>query len=355
MTLEIPYANGQLAALFHYKIGATKPLPAVRNSTVNGGASPPQEPVKSNVIDPAALHGNASIGNQANSATANATKIAPSLKTSQELCTSCRKNKHYGSCTKPRPISKKKADFNAGMTADDVDENDGPSTSPHYHSATSSSALSRSPDGRPADEQAASNFADLYRHLGISNAADEPGRMYGGLNKVASYRPMAVIKQSAIGPGAFPFFTKTLGKKGGPEFLDKHHYRLQGIPQDFRPEAPVVREMPARAPVVPRLEPSDKIVVDPSLRTAGWRQVKSQLKLADFMLPGSEGHSMHEQRGPSVNPYEERRTRMSPPAGWGDEGPQRIERAFDQIDNVADTTNIGGGFGEPDSGPAVLG
>lgn len=266
MSLEIQYANGQLAALMRYKVGESfSAIPTVRNSTVGGGRSPGQTAVQPTTTTPQDVKNRFDGHVQGLSTTAANVKLSPP-KLSAEICTTCRKARHYGHCARPRSIPEKSADFNAGMTADDVGQGEGPSTSPHYHSATSSSALARSPDGRPADEQAASNFADLYRHLGISNAADEPGRMYGGLNKVSSRR-----------------------------------------------------------------------------------------KLADFMLPGSEGHSMHEQRGPSVNPYEERRTRMSPPAGWGDEGPQRTERAFDQIDGAVDTTNIGGGFGEPDPGPAALG
>jgi hypothetical protein len=191
----------------------------------------------------------------------------PHRKLSADICTTCRKAKHYGPCSQPRPIPEKAADFNPGMLGSDPTQGDNPSTSPHYHSAVSSiSSLSRSSDGRPADDQAASGFADLFRHQGIRNSADEPGRMYGGLNKVARPR-----------------------------------------------------------------------------------------KLADFMLPGSEGRSMHEQRGPSVNPYEERRTVMSPPVGWGDEGEQRIDRMFRQFDNQVDTANIGGGFGDPQPGPAALG
>ena len=73
-------------------------------------------------------------------------------------------------------------------------------------------------------------------------------------------------------------------------------------------------------------------------------------------MRGTDGHSVHEQRGPgpTSNPYEERRTVMSPPVGWGDEGPQRIERAFDQIDGAVDTTNIeDSSKGQPAGGPAV--
>lgn len=158
-------------------------------------------------------------------------------------CGTCRRPKHYGSCSRPIPI--KRADFNLGMTADDAGE-EGPSTSPHYSSATSAdSSLARARDGRPADEQASSAFADLFRHLGISSVADEPNRMVSGLDKVSG-----------------------------------------------------------------------------------------------MISPSAEAHSLYEKRGPSSNPYEERVMAKSPPVAWGDEGAQRIERAFDGVDAAPDSTCI---------------
>lgn len=161
----------------------------------------------------------------------------PGAKTAEAVCGTCRKPKHYGPCKRPVPI--KRANFNLGMTADDAQEG-GPATSPHYSSATSAeSSLARARDGRPADEQASSAFADLIRHLGISSVADEPAQMTSGLDKVS------------------------------------------GLVQS-----------------------------------------------------GSE------KRGPSVNPYEERAAVKTPPVGWGDEGSQRIDRAFNAVDNVVDSTCV---------------
>lgn len=158
-------------------------------------------------------------------------------------CGTCRKPKHYGPCSRPIPI--KRSNFNLGMTADDATEG-GPSTSPNYSSATSAdSSLTRARDGRPADEQASSAFADLFRHLGITNVADEPDRMVAGLDKVSELIP-----------------------------------------------------------------------------------------------PSVEAHSLYERRGPSPNPYEERVMVKSPPVAWGDEGTQRIERAFDGVDAAPDSTCV---------------
>jgi len=265
MTLELIYANGQLAALERYKLGFPA-HPTVANSAVlttkktsptlpaaaQQGMAPPSTPMGLSQIFDAHEQGE--------------TRSEPRRKLSADnLCTSCRRMKHYGKCSRPRAIPEKAADLNIGMQGYSPEQGNNPSTSPNYRSAVSSiSSLTRALEGRPADEQAASGFADLYRGGGISNMADEPGQMSGSLAKVAN-------------------------------------------------------------------------------------------KLSAFMLPDAGLHSMHEQRGPTVNPYEEQRTRMGAPVGFGDEGLQRINRAFNQIDHAADTTNIGGGAGDPEPGPAVLG
>lgn len=197
------------------------------------------------------------------------TRIEPLKKVADALCGTCRKEKHYGPCLKPlrthgAGVPHKEAGFNPGLTADDpsVSSGDGgPSHSAHYNPATSAvSSLARAPDGRPADEQAGTYFADLFRHLGITSAADQSLNNSGALAKVAI-----------------------------------------------------------------------------------------------FPIPGTAVHSPTERRGPTVNIYEEGfPPRKSPIVGWGDEGTQRITRAFDQIDGAVDSTNIEGG-GQPPTGPAVLG
>jgi hypothetical protein len=270
MMLETAYADGQLAALRRHKLGWPAPTnPTVASSSVLGGTSPSgtSATAQQAMQPPTTPHQLAQVFDAHEQGK---TRTEPRRKLSAtDMCTSCRSPKHYGACSKPRPIPpkpEKAADFNMGMCGDDPTGGSGPSTSPHYHSATTAdSALARARDGRPANEQAATGFADLFRHLGITSVADEPGQMTGSLDKVA------------------------------------------------------------------------------------------KRKLADFMLPGSAGHSMHEQRGPSVNPYEERRTVMGPPAATGPQGEQVIERMFREFDNPVDTTNVGGGFGDPQPGPAALG
>jgi hypothetical protein len=370
--LEAAFADGQLAALRHHKLAWPAPTnPTVANSAVlRSTAAPSTSPEAYQAMKPPTTpHELAQVFDAHEQGK---TRTEPRRKLSADICTSCRKDKHYGPCKTPRPIPVKAADFNMGMRGDDPTGTDNPSTSPNYHSATSAdSALARARDGRPADEQAGSAFADLYRHLGISNAADEPGRMTGGLNKVAEVLNIAKLrerraailekmfavskladsKESALGLGAIQFFNKNLGTQGGIDFLDKHHYRQQGIPQNFKPGAPVARQMPAAPPPAPTAGPSSKVVVDPSL----FHPPQGAARTANWQLWGTDGHSTHEDRGPSPNPYEERKTVMSRPIGWGDEGEQRIKRTFDQIDGAADTTNVGGGFGDPQPGPAALG
>lgn len=339
--LELRFADGQMAALTRYKLGWPAPTnPTVQNSaTLRQTTTPPMSPqAKQNLAPPTDPQQVAQIFSAHEQGE---TRTEPLRKLSTEsLCTTCRKAKHYGSCDQPRPIPTKTAfsppqiispmhggkiapsgdvawedeggfhsapwsgqfmpagdkrpwqqvmlahppkmaDFNAGMNGSDPTQGNNPATSPHYNSATSSiSSLARASDGRPAADQAGSGFADLFRHQGIRDTADQPGRMYGGLNKTS---------QDEIRAKLFKMYGVDLNKK------------------------------------------------------AGWQ------------LWGTDGHSTHEQRGPSVNPYEERLTMKSPPVGWGDEGPQRVRRAFDQIDGAADATSAAGGFGDPSPGPAALG
>jgi len=267
VSLETTFADGQLAALRCYKLAWPTPThPTVANSAVLRARETPALPSAATPTPPPTTPQN--LAQAFDAQEQGKTRLEPRRKLSTEaICTSCRKAKHYGPCERPRPIPAKQADFNMNLTGSDPSGGDSPSTSPHYQSATSAdSALARARDGRPAGDQAASGLADFYRGNGINGMADEPGRMTGGLDKVSSRRP----------------------------------------------------------------------------------------KLADFMR-GTGGHSMHEQRGTPLNPYEERLTVKSPPVGWGDEGDQRISRAFGQIDNAADATCVEGGAGAPATGPAVLG
>lgn len=284
--IEAAYANGQLDALFLRKFAQPRPThPTVRDSALlrSRGVNPSLEPSVAAGLQaptsPDTVKRVFDMHEQSETRTDPLRKLSafllpvPRGKAAEERCTTCRRPRHYGPCLRPRqtrpagePI--KAGDFNAGVTGSDpvYVSATGPSTSPHYHSATSAdSALARARDGRPADEQAATGFADLFRHLGIAAPADQAVNNTGGLNKTALSR-----------------------------------------------------------------------------------------RLAGFLLPGSEGHSSHEQRGPGLtsNPYEERLTIKSPPIGWGDEGPQRIERAFDQIDGAVDSTNIDGAS-QPVGGPLV--
>lgn len=237
--LELAYADGQLAAWRRHKLAwPATTHPVVQQSAVlKSQPSPSPSPVASPATTPSVLSQTFDRHEQGE------TRTEPRRKLSEDLCGTCRRSKHYGTCRRPIPI--KRANFNLGMTAADANS-DNPSTSPHYHSATvSDSALARARDGRPANEQASTAFADLHRHLGVISMTNEPGRMYGGLNKVSR-----------------------------------------------------------------------------------------------FLLPGIDGHVPGERRGPTTNPYEERSMVKSPPVGWGDEGIQRIRRAFDGIDNANDSTCV---------------
>lgn len=258
MTLKTFYKYGFWDVMLRYKMAAPAAPEAtpVTHPVVKGSLAPKApSPITPPAVTPDVLKANKAPVDAAAAAAATQEKV------SEELCTTCRKSKHYGPCLKPqrtRPHGEphKSAAFNLGLTGGDPhfagSGDAAPSTSPNYHSATSDSSLARARSARPADEQAATGFADFFRHGGINNPADEWANATGAL-----------------------------------------------------------------------------------VKTQAWN------------LPGSEGHSLHEQRGPTVNPYEERRTTMSTPLGWGDEGKQRITRAFDQIDNVPDTSSIEGPWGSP--------
>jgi hypothetical protein len=147
------------------------------------------------------------------------------------------------------------------MYGDDPSGGDNPSTSPHYHAATSSiGSLSRAQEGRPADEQAATSFADLFRHLGITSLSDD----------TAPENLTSNMRKTAYMPGGTSPLTQTI----------------------------------------------------------------------------------FEGRG-STNPYDERVQALSPPVAWSDEGKQRVQRAFDQIDGAVDSTCIEGNSA-PSGGPAAL-
>jgi hypothetical protein len=336
VSLETVYADGQLAALGHYKLGllpAEKATPSSLSPAAMQAMQPPTTPQKLTEIFDAHEQGE--------------TRTDPRRKLSAEnICTTCRKAKHYGGCSRPRPIPEKTSNFNPGMHGSDPTSSDGPSTGPNYHSAVSSvSSLARAQEGRPADEQAASGFADLFRHQGIRNSADEPGRMYGGLNKTSA------SKGAALGLNAMSYFRQGMPKvtpaaphSQGIAFLDKHQARLKGIPQNFKADAPVAREMPHPAAPRPVGGPSSKVIVDPSLyRTAAH-------KLSAFMLPGTGTHSLYEKRGPTVNVYEERPPGPVPVTGNNDTGTERMWRSFD---NVGDSTCIDGGAGAPSGEPVA--
>ena len=342
MTLELRYADGQLAALARLKLA----FPAATHPTVQDSATLQSQETKpvsqtaqermqapSNPYDLSQLFDVHEQGK---------TRIEPRRKLSVEMCTSCRREKHYGPCSAPKKIPTKAADFNPGLTADDPSQGDNPSTSANYHAATTAdSSLARARDGRPADEQAGTYFADLFRHLGIQSAADEPGRMTGGLNKVAIMFPPA----PRMGGGVMGALGGVAGAALIPYMMTRNmdprtrgHALIGGMLGGMVGR----RFMPGLAGGL------------------GGSVLGTMLssKFGDWQLWGTDGHSTHEQRGPgpTSNPYEERLTVKSPPIGWGDEGEQRIRRAFDQIDGAVDSTSIeDASKGQPDSGPAVLG
>lgn len=204
MSLESSYAAGQLAALMRFKIAwpaATHPV--VRESPLLRATPASAPPVGGDASKPRMTP--QTLARQFDDVEQGETRVEPLRKLSaQNLCTTCRKEKHYGPCKRPIAIPVKGAGFNMGMTADDPSVDDGPSTSPHYTSATSSvSALTRAQEGQPADTQARTGFAALTRS-GLGNLmSDEPGQMTAALDKVSSW--IRTKAREARGPSIDPY------------------------------------------------------------------------------------------------------------------------------------------------------
>jgi len=187
--LDAAYANGQRDALAAFKLAASlmpsttpKPPSPLALADRMAKSSPPDSSL-ADVFN---------TQEQAISRSAPPGKVFDH-KAASEVCTTCRRPKHYGPCKvlpKSRPAGdpQKSADFNMGMYGDDPSAGDNPATSPNYHSAnTSISSLARAQEGRPAEEQAATSFADLFRHGGITALSDDalPSRMTAWSGKTA--------------------------------------------------------------------------------------------------------------------------------------------------------------------------
>lgn len=197
--LASTFARGQQDALSRFKLAMPKASPVVSRSALLSGKAPSPQ-LSSDVIEklqpptsPASVKQVFDVQEQGK------TRLEPARKLAEALCTSCRKPKHYGPCakplkTKPEGVPHKQAEFNAGMHGNDVrgrQEAASGSTSPHYTSGvTGTHPLSGTHDSRPPDEQAATGFADLYRHLGITSLADQSTNNTGALDKVSRVLPI---------------------------------------------------------------------------------------------------------------------------------------------------------------------
>lgn len=190
--MQRAYHEGQLEAFRRFKVAFPVPTdPTVKSSPVLSASAKSTMPNAAPPLDPDTLSRTFNMHEQGR------TRLEPPKKVAGEedtrMCTSCRKGRHYGACAKhPQNAGAgttlpKLADFNLGMHGEDPKHHSsthgGPSTSPHYHSATvSDSSLARARPGNPA-QQASTSFADLFRHLGITSLADQPGQATGGLLK----------------------------------------------------------------------------------------------------------------------------------------------------------------------------
>ena len=110
-----------------------------------------------------------------------------------EVCTTCRKPKHYGPCAKPErtpPEGRKLSNFNSGLRGTDQTGVESPSMSPNYTAGTvSDSGPARARPGNPAD-QARSAHQDFFRPMFQNQMADEWTNAYGALTKTNAYEDL---------------------------------------------------------------------------------------------------------------------------------------------------------------------
>lgn len=128
--LELAFADGQMAALVHYKCAG---FPEPTHPVVKGEAEASKLPKAP--TSPADIKSLFDANEQAK------TQATPPAKVAAAVCTTCRKPKHYGPCrkpavTKPTGAPHKRANFNTEMYGDD-NQNHAPATSPGYHAHVS--------------------------------------------------------------------------------------------------------------------------------------------------------------------------------------------------------------------------
>lgn len=185
MSLRAAYVAGWKAAAEKFT-----PHPTVQRSTLLGG--------KGQAFDLSAMMASTSPAQVAQTFTAHeqaSTKQDVERKVAADICTTCRKPKHYGPCKKPEKTAPagaplKAADFNPGLYGDRRDtgtavDDEGPSMSPNYTAATSAdSGGSRARPGNP-QAQARTTFSDLTRFRDPM-IASEWQNAYGALTKTCA-------------------------------------------------------------------------------------------------------------------------------------------------------------------------
>lgn len=184
--LQASYFESRNTTLNRYKIGVEMGslVPTAQNSQVLGGkpsgTAKPLETCLKPGLDSSVL------GSLQQLAVDHPQKIA------EVICTTCRKNKHYGPCaktTKTKPAGKpiKLAGFNQGMYGNGKDSiNQEFHISPNYHSATvADSSKTRGRSTVPPEVQAASAFRELNR-VSDNYPQGESENMTGALDKVSA-------------------------------------------------------------------------------------------------------------------------------------------------------------------------
>jgi len=365
MTLVKSYERGMIVGLSRFKVSVALGglHPTAKTSPLLGGAASEATKAMETSMKPGLTE--SAIDSLQQGAVAQPRKLA------EELCTTCRRSKHYGACSRPvktPPPGKKMAGFNQGMYGDGRDSlsSKGDShLSPYYHSATvADSALSRARSTLPPGIQASSAFSQLA-NADDKYLANQSDQNTGGLAKVSginalpgmlravSAKPMTLLDHMASGlsedqawkamseqlmarrmpngrmampspaPRMNPHGAEAYGKTVAPGSVSNIH------------GGPVHNTNPNLGAVHPNMFPGLS-----QAQIAQIMQAHGQKIGASLMDSFGRAGVIVDGAGPTTrNPYAERSQRKSPPLGAGPQTPMSAWRAFDSTGNT-DSVNI---------------
>ena len=207
MSLRDVFTDGYGDALLRFKVAAPAPkTPASAPKVLGGKADPPP-------VTPTPVLSPQDVTTAAAQRDVMQVPGGVKAKTAEDICTSCRKPKHYGPCAKPtrtppEGTPHKAADFNPGLRGGGDEQSNSPSMSPNYASSTvADSGPARARPGNPED-QVRSTHQDFFRPSFQNQAANEWGNAYGALVKTCANVKWGGIERR--GPTVDPYTEQML-------------------------------------------------------------------------------------------------------------------------------------------------